>query len=215
MATKYLYEVHPLRPVLTPIEGRFTRRPFSAEFTVEEVREIMPNARVYRRFPDKMEIVPVTGDNLKDLHRPKFDTVDKVEIAKMDDDKEEVGKEPKAVVPAREPVAVVEEPNHEPQPAAVEETKEEVSAAEQVSTIESSTIESDEVAEEVKKGAEEIVEDEIPTSKEVSEEVMENVEKDMDLEEVVSQEPEKQVSENKSSNTIYVPNNNKFHKKKH
>lgn len=210
MATKYLYEVHPLRPVLTPIEGRYTRRPFSADFTVEEVKELMPNARVYRRFPDKMEIVPVTGANLEDLHRPKFDTIDKVEIAKMDDDKEEVGKEPKAVVPAREPAAVAEDPNHEPQPAAVDETKKEVSAAEQVSTTESA-----EITEETKNEAEEVVEAEIPASEEISEEVSENEEKEADLEEDDTQKLEKQVSESKPSNSIYVPNSNKFHKKKH
>ena len=204
MAEKYLYEVHPLRPVLTPVEGRFTRRPFSAEFTVEEVKGLMTNARVYRRFPDKMEIVPVTGENLEELHRPKFDTIEKVEIAKMDGGKEEVGKEPKAVVLEKEPAAVVEDPNHKPQPAVVEETKKEVSA-EQAST-------SEEVEEVV---VEENVNKEIQPSEEVLGGEVENKEIEADSVEEDTQEPEKEASENKSSNTVYVPsNNNKFHNKK-
>ena len=202
MATKYLYEVHPLRPVLTPIEGRFTRRPFSADFTVEEVRKIMPNARVYRRFPDKMEIVPVTGENLEDLHRPKFNTDDTVEIVEKDDAKEE-----KIEVPEAAPA--VTEPESKPQPAAVGETKEEVSAVEQVSTNEVV-----DTTEEVESEPEVTETDENTTSEAVSEEEVGNDENEVDSEEEASQEPEKQVSESKP-NTVYVPNSNKFHKKKH
>ncbi len=201
MAEKYLYEIHPLRPVMNPVEGRFTRRPFSAEFSVEEVKDIMTNARVYRRFPDKLEIEAVTGENLKDLHRPRFDTP-KVENAK-DDDKQVMTPVEKNTEVSAEPVKE-EAPKSIPEPAKVEETEEEVSA-EQVSTSEK------EVEENV---AEEVSVSEIQLSEEVLGGEVENKEIDVDSEEAVSQEPEKEVSENKPANTVYVPNNNKFHNKK-
>lgn len=69
---KYLYEVHPVRPVISPVLGRRTRCPFSAELTLDQVKELAQWARVYRRFPDYEAIVPVTGLTREELHRPKY-----------------------------------------------------------------------------------------------------------------------------------------------
>ena len=67
-----MYEVRPLvKPVRTP-EGRTTRAPFSAMLTIEQVKEYMKVASIYRKFPDYATPIKVTGNTLEDLHRNRF-----------------------------------------------------------------------------------------------------------------------------------------------
>ena len=82
---KYLYEVHPVRPVISPVLGRRTRCPFSAELTLDQVKELAQWARVYRRFPDYEAIVPVTGLTREELHRPKYYEDSVVEEKKVEE----------------------------------------------------------------------------------------------------------------------------------
>ena len=67
MEERYLYEVHPVRPV--KVNGRFTRVPFSINLSKSEVREYMKFGGVFRRFGGG-GIVKVTGENLDSLHVP-------------------------------------------------------------------------------------------------------------------------------------------------
>ena len=207
---KYLYEVHPVRPVISPIEGRLVRRPFSCELTISQLGEIMGKARVFRRFPDLTELVPVTGATVHELHRARFSdptpevafkekeraNVELVEVNKnepatasvVEDHKEE---EVKSLVVEEKPV-VVEEPTEDmidPEPENVDEA---------------SVEKTEETAE-------------IATSEEVSVEEQGKQENNTDLEAEASQDAEKEVSESKAITTIVIPsqdNANKFHDKK-
>ena len=207
---KYLYEVHPVRPVISPIEGRLVRRPFSCELTISQLGEIMGKARVFRRFPDLTELVPVTGATVHELHRARFSdptpevafkekeraNVKLVEVNKnepatasvVEDHKEE---EVKSLVVEEKPV-VVEEPTEDmidPEPENVDEA---------------SVEKTEETAE-------------IATSEEVSVEEQGKQENNTDLEAEASQDAEKEVSESKAITTIVIPsqdNANKFHDKK-
>ena len=68
----FLYEVRPLiKPVKTP-DGRATRAPFSAMLTINQIKEYMKVASVYRKFPDNTTPIKVTGGTLEELHREKF-----------------------------------------------------------------------------------------------------------------------------------------------
>ena len=71
MDDKYLYEVRPVKPIVIP-EGRSIKRPSSLLLSKEEVKEVMKKARVYRKFPDNINPVPVTGENLDELHKENF-----------------------------------------------------------------------------------------------------------------------------------------------
>ena len=68
---KYLYEVRPVKPVMTP-EGKSTRRPFSSLLSKEEVMGYMRSCTIYRRFSNAIAPVRVTGSNLEELHRDKY-----------------------------------------------------------------------------------------------------------------------------------------------
>lgn len=70
MEERYLYEVHPVRPV--KVNGRLTRVPFSINLSKSEVMEYMKFGGVFRRF-GATEIVKVTGENLDSLHVSKKD----------------------------------------------------------------------------------------------------------------------------------------------
>lgn len=74
MSNKFLYEVRPVKPVVTP-DGRAKRRPFSSLLSKEEVMEYMKSANIYRRFVDATEPIKVTGETLDSLHREKFNIV--------------------------------------------------------------------------------------------------------------------------------------------
>ena len=226
---KYLYEVHPVRPVISPTDGRLTRRPFSAEFTTEQVKDMMPKARVFRRFPDHEGIIPVTGENRLSLHRPKYygpkasDLVepkkegepvavveDVVEVPAVEEQTEEVVETPEVF--AETPVEEVQEETVEEAPveevteAAVEETTEQVEEVTEEVATETAAIEDN-----VK------IEEKVEES-EVSEEVVENDEKETDSEEADVQDTEKKVPENNGGYFISNNNkNNKYHKshKKH
>lgn len=71
MSNKFLYEVRPVKPVVTP-DGRAKRRPFSSLLSKEEVMEYMKSANIYRRFTDATGPIKVTGETLDSLHREKF-----------------------------------------------------------------------------------------------------------------------------------------------
>ena len=194
---KYLYEVHPVRPVISPNIGRRTRRPFSAEFTAEEVKALMPNARMYRRFPDH-DIVPVTGATLMELHRPRFD-MENIENHN-DDEVEKVVESTKV----EEPVSTIKEP--------VETVSTEEDSA-QASSIEDIKINTEMMVQDTD---EEVVDPVETTTNAVSDLVIqipstepEETKKSVDLETEVAQSAEKQVSEN---GYVYSKKN-KFHKK--
>ena len=195
---KYLYEVHPVRPVISPIEGRLVRRPFSCELTISQLGEIMGKARVFRRFPDLTELVPVTGATVHELHRARFsDPTPEVafkEKERANVELVEVNKNEPATAPVvEEKPVVVEEP-----------TVEEVIAPEPEKVDEASVEKTEETAE-------------IATSEEVSVEEQGKQENNTDLEAEASQDAEKEVSESKAITTIVIPsqdNANKFHDKK-
>lgn len=208
---KYLYEVHPVRPVISPIEGRLVRRPFSCELTISQLGEIMGKARVFRRFPDLTELVPVTGATVHELHRARFsDPTPEVAFKEKERANAEL-----VDVNRNEPTAapVVEEhkeeevksPVAEEKPVVVEEpTVEEVVAPEPEKVDEAPVEKTEETAE-------------IATSEEVSVEEQGKQENNTDLEVEASQDAEKEVSESKAITTIVIPsqdNANKFHDKK-
>ena len=218
---KYLYEVHPVRPVVSPTDGRLTRRPFSAEFTSEQVRDMMPKARVFRRFPDHDGIVPVTGQNRESLHRPRY-YIESVEPKKTGD--------PVAIIPefAQMPPETFE---------AAEEPVEEVADATETTDEVSETVEEPVVQDEVAEEENNKIVEEIPTEEEpvkeeetevaaveedtaesadnveeseVSEEVMENEEEEANSEEATTQDTEKKASE--TPGYVVNSNKNKYHK---
>jgi len=223
---KYLYEVHPVRPVISPTDGRLTRRPFSAEFTTEQVKDMMPKARVFRRFPDHEGIIPVTGENRLSLHRPKYYGPKASDLV-----------EPKK---EGEPVAVVEDVIEVPD--VEKQTEEDVNTAEVVDETSVEEVHEEaseeapveETAEQIKETITEEATEEVATEtaaiednteinekveeSEVSEEVVENDEKETDSEEADAQDTEKKVPENNGGYFISNNNkNNKYHKshKKH
>lgn len=85
MSNKFLYEVRPVKPVVTP-DGRAKRRPFSSLLSKEEVMEYMKSANIYRRFADTTEPIKVTGETLDSLHRERFN-MDIKAICKVDEPK--------------------------------------------------------------------------------------------------------------------------------
>ena len=195
---KYLYEVHPVRPVISPIEGRLVRRPFSCELSISQLGEIMGKARVFRRFPDLTELVPVTGATVHELHRARFsDPTPEVafkEKERANAELVDVNRNKPATAPVvEEKPVVVEEP-----------TVEEVIAPEPEKVEEAPVEKTEETAE-------------IATSEEVSVEEQGKQENNTDLEVEASQDAEKEVSESKAITTIVIPsqdNANKFHDKK-
>lgn len=199
---KYLYEVHPVRPVISPIEGRLVRRPFSCELTISQLGEIMGKARVFRRFPDLTELVPVTGATVHELHRARFsDPIPEVAFKEKERANAEL-----VDVNRNEPVTA---PVVEEKPVVVEEpTVEEVIAPEPEKVEEAPVEETEQKTEETA---------EIATSEEVSVEEQGKQENNTDLEVEASQDAEKEVSESKAITTIVIPsqdNANKFHDKK-
>lgn len=199
---KYLYEVHPVRPVISPIEGRLVRRPFSCELTISQLGEIMGKARVFRRFPDLTELVPVTGATVHELHRARFsDPTPEAafkEKERANVELVEVNKNEPATAPVvEEKPVVVEEPTVEEVIAPEPEKVEEAPVEETEQKIEETT--------------------EIAASEEVSVEEQGKQENNTDLEAEASQDAEKEVSESKAITTIVIPsqdNANKFHDKK-
>ena len=219
---KYLYEIHPVRPVISPIEGRLVRRPFSCELSMSQLGEMMGKARIFRRFPDVTELVPVTGATVHELHRARFsDPIPEIafkEKERANVDLAEVNKSNGPVV--AKSITVVEPPK-------VEEVKQEVTEpeAEAIVEDEGKSNEANIEAEVQEVPVEESVENEQniqetienDASEEVSVEEVGKEEKSTDLEGKPSQDAEKQVSESKPSTTIVVPNqdnSNKFHDKK-
>ena len=213
---KYLYEIHPVRPVKSPIEGRLVRRPFSCELSLSQLGEIMGKARIFRRFPDVTELIPVTGATVHELHRARFsDPIPEVAFK----EKERANVDLVEVTRSNTPVAtetpkvdvVKQEEVTEPKPEAiVEEGKSNEANTEaevQEVPVEESVENEQNIQETIENDA----------SEEVSVEEVGNEEKSTDLEDEASQDVEKQVSESKPNTTIVVPNqdnSNKFHDKK-
>jgi hypothetical protein len=176
----------------------------------------MGKARIFRRFPDVTELVPVTGATVHELHRAKFsDPIPEVAFK----EKERSNVDLAEVNKSNSPVAT--------EPPKVEEVKQEVTEpiTEAIVEDEGKSNEANIEAEVQGVPVEESVENEQniqetienDASEEVSVEEVGNEEKSTDLEIEASQDVEKQVSESKPSTTIVVPNqdnSNKFHDKK-
>lgn len=230
---KYLYEIHPVRPVISPVEGRLTRRPFSCELSISQLGDIMGKARIFRRFPDLTELVPVTGATVHELHRPKFsDPIPEVALKEkertdavlVDVNKSNIPATPVTEVPKKEePVVKQEEPEKveeviEKQDTVTEPVAEAIveegKSNEAIIEAEVQEVPVEESAENEQNIQETVGND---ASEEVSVVEVEKEEKSTDLEIEASQDAEKEVSESKSAPTIVVPNQdntNKFHDKK-
>lgn len=68
---RFLYEIHPHRPIKNLIPGRSIIKPCSMKLTKEEVLTCMKSGPVFRAFPGK-DLIRVTGSNLDQLHTDKF-----------------------------------------------------------------------------------------------------------------------------------------------
>ncbi len=68
---RFLYEIHPHRPIKNLIPGRAIIKPCSMKLTKEEVLTCMQSGPVFRAFPGK-DLIRVTGSNLDQLHTDKF-----------------------------------------------------------------------------------------------------------------------------------------------
>lgn len=205
---KYLYEVRPVKPVMTP-EGKSTRRPFSSLLSKEEVMGYMRSCTIYRRFSNAIAPVRVTGSNLEELHRDKYK-----EEKTIVSSPEQV-----AEIPLNEKPKDIEYPSFDEETSAVDEKNENPVEESVVETKEDSIVNEEEKVEdisteEVTDEKSEIVEESIETTVEesVSEEsVAETIEIP-----VVNENPvEEQVVETTEANTDVKPTQNDQNRDNH
>lgn len=205
---KYLYEVRPVKPVMTP-EGKSTRRPFSSLLSKEEVMGYMRSCTIYRRFSNAIAPVRVTGSNLEELHRDKYKEEKTIVSSPEQVAEIPLNEKPKDIeYPSfDEETSAVEEKNENPVEESVVETKEDRIVNEEEKVEDIST-------EEVTDEKSEIVEESIETTVEesVSEEsVAETIEVP-----VVNENPiEEQVVETTEANTDVKPTQNDQNRDNH
>ena len=122
---KYLYEVRPVKPVMTP-EGKSTRRPFSSLLSKEEVMGYMRSCTIYRRFSNAIAPVRVTGSNLEELHRDKYKEEKTIVSSPEQVAEIPLNEKPKDIeYPSfDEETSAVEEKNENPVEESIVETKE-------------------------------------------------------------------------------------------
>lgn len=125
MSERFLYEVHPVRPFVSP-DGKQIKRACSIQLTKEEVKEYLKKGTVYRKF---------SGSNTK-MERVTLSNLDSLHVRVKGEDQSVV--EPTPVVEPEE-IPAVEEPEVVEEPAPVEETpvveepvKEEITVTEEV-----------------------------------------------------------------------------------
>lgn len=208
MSNKFLYEVRPVKPVVTP-DGRAKRRPFSSLLSKEEVMEYMKSANIYRRFADTTEPIKVTGETLDSLHREKFNMVVET-ICKVDEPKLEYINTPCSI---NDPV---EECIHTPESLETEPVL--------VPTVSKDEFVTEETEYDIESNEEEI-ESIDASEEELLEEVEDSYEDEIEENEVVKEEPvqeevapkqEKPASiNNGNKNTIQMNNHGYHNKKKH
>lgn len=174
MSNKFLYEVRPVKPVVTP-DGRSMRRPFSSLLSKEEVTAYMKAANIYRRFPDITEPIKVTGATLDELHREKFN------VTVMEAPVEE---SPEGEITGEEIIDTPENPEKGIEEV-VEETPVEEPVVKDVQEEEVIEPESEEVVEESS-----VIEEEVIEEPAITEEVQEE-----DITETVTEEPVEEVVE--------------------
>lgn len=153
---KYLYEVRPVKPVITP-EGRSTRRPFSSLLSKEEVMGYMRSCSIYRRFSNAIAPVRVTGSNLDELHRDSISGTiienEKIAEVPLDEKPNDIDyvsfDKPNEELPIEEPTENVEVPVEQEQVAeeSVDTVEEKVETEIPAETTEE-TVEQEQVAEE-------------------------------------------------------------------
>jgi hypothetical protein len=192
---------------------------------MSQLGEMMGKARIFRRFPDLTELVPVTGATVHELHRARFsDPIPEVafkEKERANVDLAEVNKSNSPVVaksitvvepPKVEEVVTKQEEVTEPEAEAIVEDEGKSNEANTEAEVQEVPVEE---SVEKEQNIQETIEND--ASEEVSVEEVGKEEKSTDLEGEPSQDAEKQVSESKPSTTIVVPNqdnSNKFHDKK-
>ena len=90
MSERYLYSVHPRKPIKNLSNVAVIRVPKSLSLTLEDVLTCLKSAVVYRRFANENKIERVTILNAERLHNAKFMTEEEYEkflIAKAGDTK--------------------------------------------------------------------------------------------------------------------------------
>lgn len=90
MSERYLYSVHPRKPIKNLSNVSVIRVPKSLSLTLEDVLICLKSAIVYRRFANENKIERVTILNAERLHNAKFMTEEEYEkflIAKAGDTK--------------------------------------------------------------------------------------------------------------------------------
>lgn len=90
MSERYLYSVHPRKPIKNLSNVPVIRVPKSLSLTLEDVLTCLKSAVVYRRFANENRIERVTILNAERLHNAKFMTEEEYEkflIAKAGDTK--------------------------------------------------------------------------------------------------------------------------------
>lgn len=90
MSERYLYSVHPRKPIKNLSDVAIIRVPKSLSLTLEDVLTCLKSAVVYRRFANENKIERVTILNAERLHNAKFMTEEEYEkflIAKAGDTK--------------------------------------------------------------------------------------------------------------------------------
>lgn len=116
---RYLYEIHPHRPIKNLIPGRAIIKPCSMKLTKSEVLTCMQGGPVFRLFHGKTAI-RVVGSNLDQLHVAKYEEYEKLANASNQTKNDEnitrategVAEEPKIEAPT---TPIVEEKPVEPE----------------------------------------------------------------------------------------------------
>ena len=110
MSERYLYSVHPRKPIKNLSDVAVIRAPKSLSLTLEDVLTCLKSAVVYRRFANENRIERVTILNAERLHNAKFMTEEEYEkflVAKAGDTKN-VTVAPAAEVASEEDAKAVE-----------------------------------------------------------------------------------------------------------
>lgn len=71
---RFLYEIRPIRPIKNLIPDKEIMKACSIHLTKEEVLMCLPNAVVWRKFPNRSPI-KVTRENLDKLHMKRFSDI--------------------------------------------------------------------------------------------------------------------------------------------
>lgn len=97
MDDRFMYQIHPRKPIVNLIPGKGIRKPMGIKLTKEEVKKCIAYGPVYRSFPS-IPPIRVTGSNLDSLHVTE---------------EEYLNRDKKEAVPSNSTENAVEEPKHE------------------------------------------------------------------------------------------------------